>query len=66
MTTASLTFDKSRTKEYLKPFGVHVAQSFAAKKTDDKNALMQNIDRHLSYSCICQAQIRTDQKLWRV
>ena len=47
--TASLTFDKSRTKEYLKPFGVLSARSFAAKKTDNKNALIYNIDQHLSY-----------------
>ena len=47
--TAALTFDKSRTKEYLAPYGVLSAKSIVAKKNDDKPALMQRVDQLLSY-----------------
>ncbi|MCW3128316.1 MAG: ddlA [Bacteroidetes bacterium] len=47
--TAALTFDKSRTKEYLTPFGVLSAKSVVAKKDDDRVLLAQSINAHLSY-----------------
>jgi D-alanine-D-alanine ligase len=47
--TAALTFDKSRTKEYLAPFGVLSARSIVAKKDDDRTLLASRINEHLTY-----------------
>ncbi|MBS1684998.1 MAG: D-alanine--D-alanine ligase [Bacteroidetes bacterium] len=47
--TAALTFDKSRTKEYLRPFGILSAQSIVAKRDDDRALLTQNINKALTY-----------------
>jgi D-alanine-D-alanine ligase len=46
---AAITFDKQRTKEYLSPFGVLSAKALAAKKTDDKKHLVEQINSQLSY-----------------
>lgn len=47
--TAAITFDKSRTKEYLRPLGVLSAQSVVAKKNDDRALLAQKINEELTY-----------------
>ena len=46
---AAITFDKQRTKEYLTPFGVLSAKAIAAKKSDDKTQLVEQINKELSY-----------------
>ena len=47
--TASLTFDKNRTKEYLTPFGVLSAKAISAKKNDDRSVLSAHVNEQLSY-----------------
>ncbi|MBS1593644.1 MAG: D-alanine--D-alanine ligase [Bacteroidetes bacterium] len=47
--TAAITFDKSRTKEYLRPFGILSAQSVVAKRDDDRSQLSQKINQELTY-----------------
>jgi D-alanine-D-alanine ligase len=47
--TAALTFDKSRTKEYLAPLGVLSAKAICAGKNEDKAILVKNVNEHLSY-----------------
>lgn len=47
--TAAITFDKSRTKEYLRPFGILSAQSVVAKRDDDRSQLSQKINKELTY-----------------
>ena len=46
---AALTFDKSRTKEYLAPFGILSAKAIGAKKTDDRAQLISHVNEQLSY-----------------
>ena len=45
--TASLTFDKQRTKEYLAPFGVLSAKAISAKKNADRTKLSTDVNAHL-------------------
>ena len=47
--TASLTFDKQRTKEYLAPFGVLSAKAISAKKNADRTKLSTDVNAHLIY-----------------
>lgn len=47
--SAALTFDKSRTKEYLVPFGVLSAKAISAKKSDDRAILITRANAELSY-----------------
>ena len=47
--TASLTFDKQRTKEYLAPFGVLSAKAVSAKKNADRTKLSSDVNEQLSY-----------------
>lgn len=47
--TAAITFDKSRTKEYLRQFGILSAQSVVAKRDDDRSQLSQRINKELTY-----------------
>ncbi len=47
--TASLTFDKQRTKEYLSAFGVLSAKAISAKNAADKSKLASDVNAHLSY-----------------
>ncbi len=47
--TAALTFDKSRTKEYLRLSGVLSARSVVAKKDGDRTKLAQQINNELTY-----------------
>lgn len=46
---AALTFDKTRTKEYLAPFGILSAKAISAKKDDDRIHLASQVNEQLSY-----------------
>lgn len=46
---AALTFDKSRTKEYLRAAGVLSARSVVAKREDDRAVLASRVNSELTY-----------------